>query len=236
MDLQDPSVTQCDPGSMVHDAPIRLSGSQLSIMQVTNIKQLHNTPQSAPQVRRPLHTALNQQSSLQPLSFQNPVYHLNNPTQAVPKVSVDSSLENLSVASSRSQNSEDLKLSGPSNSSMEDFTKRSTQSEDFARMGTKPDKKIPVALPRQNSTGQAQIRKLEQTGLGARAKAPQSLPHSASLRSTGSMSVASATMAAEPIQDGNRSRQQSSSSRESPVPKVRAVQRQQTQQVRPLLY
>ncbi|XP_053105684.1 ras GTPase-activating protein nGAP isoform X4 [Hemicordylus capensis] len=231
MDLQDPNVTQCDPGFMMREAPVRLSGSQLSVMQVANIKQLHSTPQSAPQVRRPLHSALNQQGSLQPLSFQNPVYHLNNPPQPMPKVSMDSSLENLSVTSSRSQNSEDLKLSGPSNSSMEDFTKRSTQSEDFSRRGTVLDKHIPVALPRQNSTGQAQIRKIDQAGLGARAKAPQSLPHSASLRSTGSMSVASATMAVEPIQNGNRSRQQSLSSRESPVPKVRAIQRQQTQQI-----
>ncbi|KAH0618256.1 hypothetical protein JD844_017285 [Phrynosoma platyrhinos] len=230
MDLQDPSVIQCDPGSMMHDAPVRLSGSQLSVIQVANIKQLHNTPQSAPQVRRPLHSAVNQQGSLQPLSFQNPVYHLNNPPQPMPKVSMDSSLENLSVTSSRSQNSEDLKLSGPSNSSMEDFTKRSTQSEDFSRRGTVLDKHMPIALPRQNSTGQTQIRKMDQAGLGARVKAPQSLPHSASLRSTGSMSVASATMAAEPLQNGNRSRQQSSSSRESPVPKVRAIQRQQTQQ------
>lgn len=231
MDLQDPSVTQCDPGFIMREAPVRLSGSQLSVTQVANIKQLHSTPQSAPQVRKPLHSALNQQGSLQPLSFQNPVYHLNNPSPPIPKVSMDSSLENLSVTSSRSQNSEDLKLSGPSNSSMEDFTKRSTQSEDFSWRGAMLEKHVPIALPRQNSTGQAQIRKMDQIGLGARAKAPQSLPHSASLRSTGSMSVASATMAVEPIQNGNRSRQQSSSSRESPVPKVRAIQRQQTQQV-----
>ncbi|CAI5776381.1 GTPase-activating nGAP isoform X1 [Podarcis lilfordi] len=231
MDLQDPNVVQCDSGSVMHDAPVRLSGSQLSVIQVANIKQLHSTPQSTPQVRRPLHTPLSQPGPLQALSFQNPVYHMNNPAQAMPKVSMDSSLENLSVTSSRSQNSEDLKLSGPSNSSMEDFTKRSTQSEDFPRRGTALDKHVPMVLPRQNSTGQAQIRKVDQAGLGARAKAPQSLPHSASLRSTGSVSVASATMAAEPLQNGNRSRQQSSSSRESPVPKVRAIQRQQTQQI-----
>ncbi|XP_008116003.1 ras GTPase-activating protein nGAP isoform X3 [Anolis carolinensis] len=227
MDLQDPNAAQCDPSSVMQDAPVRLSGSQLSVTQVANIKQLQNTPQSAPQVRRPLHAAVNQQGSLQALSFRNPVYHLNNPPQPMPKVSMDSSLENLSIPSSRSQNSEDLKLSGPSNSSMEDFAKRSTHSEDFSRQGAILDKHMPIALPRQNSTGQAQIRK---TGLGARVKTPQSLPHSASLRSTGSMSVASATMAAEPVQNGNRSRQQSSSSRESPVPKVRAIQQQQTQQ------
>ncbi|NXH76748.1 NGAP protein, partial [Hydrobates tethys] len=235
MDLQDSHTAHTDHASAMHDVPLRLAGSQLSITQVANIKQLwetQSTPQSAPQVRRPLHPALNQQGSLQPLSFQNPVYHLNNPTPPMPKASVDSSLENLSTASSRSRsNSEDFKLSGPSNSSMEDFTKRSTQSEDFSRRHTVPDKHVPIALPRQNSSSQAQIRKMDQAGLGARAKAPQSLPHSASLRSTGSMSAVSGAVVAEPIQNGSRSRQQSSSSRESPVPKVRAIQRQQTQQV-----
>ncbi|XP_032173179.1 ras GTPase-activating protein nGAP isoform X1 [Mustela erminea] len=235
MDLQDPHAAQVEHASVMLDVPVRLTGSQLSITQVASIKQLRetqSTPQSAPQVRRPLHPALNQPGSLQPLSFQNPVYHLNNPIPAMPKASVDSSLENLSTASSRSQsNSEDFKLSGPSNSSMEDFTKRSTQSEDFSRRHTVPDRHVPLALPRQNSTGQAHIRKMDQAGLGARAKAPPSLPHSASLRSTGSMSLASAALVAEPVQNGSRSRQQSSSSRESPVPKVRAIQRQQTQQV-----
>ncbi|XP_053324694.1 ras GTPase-activating protein nGAP isoform X2 [Spea bombifrons] len=235
MDLQDPAVNHGERSCMVQEPPLRFTGSQLSIAHVATIKQLRenqSTPQSAPQVRRPLHPALSQQSSLQPLSFQNPVYHLNNPPPSLPKASVDSSLENLSTASSRSQsNSEEFILSGPSNSSMEDFTKRSTQSEDFARRHTMPDRPIPIALPRQNSTGQAQIRKTDQAALGARAKAPQSLPHSASMRSTGSMSGISATLLAEPVQNGSRSRQQSTSSRESPVPKLRAVHRQQTQQV-----
>ncbi|CAH2311300.1 ras GTPase-activating nGAP isoform X1 [Pelobates cultripes] len=235
MDLQDPTVNHCERSSIVQEPPLRLTGSQLSIAHVTTIKQLREnqcTPQSAPQVRRPLHPALSQQSSLQPLSFQNPVYHLNNPPQTLPKASVDSSLENLSTASSRSQsNSEEFILSGPSNSSMEDFTKRSTHSEDFTRRHTMPDRPVPIALPRQNSTGQAQIRKTDQAALGARAKAPpQSLPHSASIRSTGSMSGISATLLAEPAQNGSRSRQQSTSSRESPVPKLRAIHRQQTQQ------
>ncbi|XP_040466529.1 ras GTPase-activating protein nGAP isoform X4 [Falco naumanni] len=226
MDLQDPHTAHSDHTSIMHDVPLRLAGSQLSVTQVANIKQLwetQSTPQSAPQVRRPLHPALNQQGSLQPLSFQNPVYHLNNPTPPLPKASVDSSLENLSTASSRSRsNSEDFKLSGPSNSSMEDFTKRSTQSEDFSRRHAVPDKHVPIALPRQNSSSQAQIRKMDQAGLGARAKAPQSLPHSASLRSTGSVSAVSGAVVTEPMQNGSRSRQQSSSSRESPVPKVQS--------------
>ncbi|KAM8930187.1 ras GTPase-activating protein nGAP isoform 2-T2 [Pelodytes ibericus] len=236
MDLQDPTVNHSERSSIIQEPPLRLTGSQLSIAHIATIKQLRenqSTPQSAPQVRRPLHPALSQQSSLQPLSFQNPVYHLNNPPPTLPKASVDSSLENLSMASSRSQsNSEEFILSGPSNSSMEDFTKRSTQSEDFTRRHTLPDRPVPIALPRQNSTGQAQIRKTDQAALGARAKAPpQSLPHSASIRSTGSMSGISATLLAEPVQNGSRSRQQSTSSRESPVPKLRAIHRQQTQQV-----
>ncbi|XP_030311200.1 ras GTPase-activating protein nGAP isoform X3 [Calypte anna] len=200
MDLQDPHTSHSDNSSIMHEVPLRLAGSQLSVTQVANIKQLWET-QSTP--------------------------------QSAPQVSVDSSLENLSTASSQSRsNSEDLKLSGPSNSSMEDFTKRSTQSEDFSRRHAVLDKHpVPIALPRQNSSSQAQIRKMDQAGLGARAKAPQSLPHSASLRSTGSMSGVSGAMVTEPVQNGNRSRQQSSSSRESPVPKVRAIQRQQTQQV-----
>ncbi|XP_075278691.1 ras GTPase-activating protein nGAP isoform X4 [Opisthocomus hoazin] len=235
MDLQDPHPAHSDHASALHDVPLRLAGSQLSVTPVTTIKQLwdtQSTPQSAPQVRRPLHPALNQQGSLQPLSFQNPVYHLNNPTPPMPKASVDSSLENLSTASSRSRsNSEDFKLSGPSNSSMEDFAKRSTQSEDFSRRHAVPDKHVPIALPRQNSSSQAQIRRVDQGGLGARAKAPRTLPHSASLRSTGSVAGVPGAVVAEPVQNGSRSRQQSSSSRESPVPKVRAIQRQQTQQV-----
>ncbi|XP_029818112.1 ras GTPase-activating protein nGAP isoform X4 [Manacus vitellinus] len=235
MDLQDPHTTHGDSGSMMHDVPLRLAGSQLSVTQVANIKQLwdtQSTPQSAPQVRRPLHPAWNQQGSLRPLSFQNPVYQLNNPSPPMAKASVDSSPENLSTASSRSRsNSEDFKPSGRSNSSLEDSAKRSSQSEDSARRPTGTDKHVPVVLPRQNSSSQAQIRKMDQTVLGTRAKTLHTLTHSPSLRSTGSMSGASGAMGTEPIQNGNRSRHQSSSSRESPVPKVRAIQRQQTQQV-----
>lgn len=227
MNLQDPNVAQCESGSMMHEAPVRLSGSQISVIQVANIKQLR-TPQTAPQVRRPLPSALNQQGILHALFFQNPVYHLNN-CQPIPKVSMESSLDLLSVTSTRSLNSEDLNLSVLSNSSMEDYAKRSTLNEDFPGQGTLLDKR---AMPApQNYTVQVQIHKADQASSSSRIRSPHSLPHSASLRSTGSKSVASAAMAMEPLQEGNQSQQQSSSSRESPVPKVRAIQRQQTQQV-----
>ncbi|XP_053806686.1 ras GTPase-activating protein nGAP isoform X1 [Vidua chalybeata] len=235
MDLQDPHTAHSDTASMIHDVPLRLAGSQLSVTQVANIKQLwdtQSTPQSAPQVRRPLHPAWNQQGSLRPLSFQNPVYQLNNPIPPTAKASVDSSPENLSTASSRSRsNSEDFKPSGRSNSSLEDSAKRSSQSEDSARRPVGLDKHVPVVLPRQNSSSQAQIHKMDQAVLGTRAKTLHTLTHSPSLRSTGSVSGASGALGMEPIQNGSRSRHQSSSSRESPVPKVRAIQRQQTQQV-----
>ncbi|XP_010131292.1 PREDICTED: ras GTPase-activating protein nGAP [Buceros rhinoceros silvestris] len=224
MDLQDPHTAHGDPTSVMYNVPLRLAGSQFWETQ--------STPQSAPQVRRPLHPASNPQGSFQPLSFQNPVYQLNNPSPPMLKASVDSSLENLSSASSRSRsNSEVFMLSSAVISSMEDFSKRNTQSEDFSQRYAIPDVKIPIALPRQNSSSQAQIRKVDQGGLGARAKAPQSLQHSASLHSTGSVSGVSGAMVTEAMHNGTQSWQQSSSSRESPVPKVRAIQRQQIQQV-----
>ncbi|NXE90931.1 NGAP protein, partial [Menura novaehollandiae] len=235
MDLQDPHTAHSDTASMMHDVPLRLAGSQLSVTQVANIKQLwdtQSTPQSAPQVRRPLHPAWNQQGSLRPLSFQNPVYQLNNPSLPMAKASVDSSPEDLSAVSSQSHsNSEDFKPSGHSNSSLEDSAKRSSQSEDSSRRAVGADKHVPVVLPCQNSSSQAQIHKMDQAALGARAKTAHTLTHSPSLRSTGSVSGASGAMGTEPVQNGSRSRHQSSSSRESPVPKVRAIQRQQTQQV-----
>ncbi|XP_060088475.1 ras GTPase-activating protein nGAP isoform X8 [Heteronotia binoei] len=253
MDLQDPSVPQSFPACMIHDSTLSSSGSHLSVGEVAGMKVFYGMPQSAPQSRRPLKSPVSQPSNLQPLSFQNPVYHLSNPSMPLPTVpqpvpqpipppqmstptpshqkstmSVDSSLENISMTSSRSQHSDDLKMSSPGNGSMEDITRRSVKSEDFSWRGALAEKRIPVALPRQSSTGQVPARKMEQAGLGARAKA---LPHSASVRSTGSISAASAAMTTEPLQNGNRSQQLSSSSRESPVPKVRAIQRQQTQQI-----
>ncbi|KAK6484681.1 ras GTPase-activating protein nGAP isoform X3 [Huso huso] len=252
MDLQDSHMSHSERVS-IHEVSARLAGSQLSVghPHPHNQQQHHhqapakpppreaqNMPQSAPQIRRPLHSALSHQGSLQPLSFQNPVYHLSNPPQQA--CGPDSSSENLSTESSRSHsNSEDfagaVKLSAPSNSSMEDFSRGSTQSEDCApRRHTVPDRHampLPVALPRQNSAGQAQIVRVEQqshSGSGG-ARTPRSLPHSASLRSTSSVTGIPVPVEAS-LHNGNRSRQQSTSSRESPVPKARMVHKQQPPQ------
>ncbi|XP_069793782.1 ras GTPase-activating protein nGAP isoform X3 [Narcine bancroftii] len=240
VDLQSTPVAQgTDSIPLVPGVPARLPGSQASVAQTATIKQLREVQsgaQSAPQVRRPLHPALSQQSSLQPLSFQNPVYQLSNPPAASGRAGMDSSSENLSTTSSRSHtNSEELisKLSGPSNSSIEDFAKRSAHSEDFSKRHAVPDRNnVPVALPRQNSVGPSQLRRTELSGSSGRAKAPRSLPLSASQRSTGSM-TGLPSISPEPPHSENRSRQPSTSSRgESPLPKVRAVHRQQqTQQV-----
>ncbi|XP_059840846.1 ras GTPase-activating protein nGAP isoform X3 [Hypanus sabinus] len=235
VDLQSTAVTQgTNSVPVVSSVQVRQLGSQASITHTANIKQLRELQsgaQSAPQIRRPLHPALNQQSSLQPLSFQNPVYQLNNPPAGSSKTGMDSSSENLSSSSSRSHtNSEELisKLSGPSNSSIEDFAKRSAYSEDYTKRHTMPDRNnLPVALPRQNSIGHSQLRRTDLSGSSSRAKAPHLLPLSLSQRSTGSIAGLAST-SPEPPHNENRSRQPSTSSKgESPVPKVRAVHRQQ---------
>ncbi|XP_064848775.1 ras GTPase-activating protein nGAP-like isoform X3 [Oncorhynchus masou masou] len=277
VDLQDSHMVQSGQGPL-HEAPPRLSrvGSQVSIghpHQATTPQShqaLHqkpslrdNLPQSAPQVRRPLHPSLSQQKSLQPLSFQNPVYHLSNLTQqqqhtavhstthsghshSVHSLQPGSSSENLSTDSSRSHSNSEVEFGGgnkggrvPSNSSLEEFSQRSTQSEDCStpRRHTLPDHQggaHAVAVPRQNSTGTAHIVRVEQqsrNGGSGGARTPHSLPHSASLRSSSSINTEPMPI---PIQaqpgagTGGHSHQQSTCSMESPVPPVRSVAKQQT--------
>uniref|UniRef100_A0A8C7VZC2 RAS protein activator like 2 n=1 Tax=Oncorhynchus mykiss TaxID=8022 RepID=A0A8C7VZC2_ONCMY len=256
VDLQDSHMVQSGQGPLpLHEAPPRLSrvGSQVSIghpHQATTPQShqaLHqkpslrdNLPQSAPQVRRPLHPSLSQQKSLQPLSFQNPVYHLMHSLQP------GSSSENLSTDSSRSHSNSEVEFGGgnkggrvPSNSSLEEFSQRSTQSEDCStpRRHTLPDHQggaHAVAVPRQNSTGTAHIVRVEQqsrSGGSGGARTPHSLPHSASLRSSSSINTEPMPI---PIQaqpgagTGGHSHQQSTCSMESPVPPVRSVAKQQT--------
>uniref|UniRef100_A0A4W4ECJ4 RAS protein activator like 2 n=1 Tax=Electrophorus electricus TaxID=8005 RepID=A0A4W4ECJ4_ELEEL len=97
VDLQDSHLLQGPPGPLsLHEAPPRLGcvGSQASIEPlpaqpqpslVKAVAARDSLPQSVPQSRRPLPPTLSQQRSLQPLSFQNPVYHLSNPPQASPR-------------------------------------------------------------------------------------------------------------------------------------------------------
>uniref|UniRef100_A0A3P8ZWC5 RAS protein activator like 2 n=1 Tax=Esox lucius TaxID=8010 RepID=A0A3P8ZWC5_ESOLU len=217
VDLQDPHTVHSGQGPLpLHDAPLRLSrvGSQVSVghpHQATTSQShqaLHqkpalrdNLPQSAPQVRRPLPPSLSQQRSLQPLSFQNPVYHLSNLTQqqqqhiaahstahsvhSVRSLQPDSSSENLSTDSSRSHsNSEAESGAGsqaarvrrvPSNSSLEEYSRQSTQSEDCST----PRRHAPnehsagahaVAVARQSTTGTAHIVRVEQQSRGGSAE------------------------------------------------------------------
>ncbi|XP_029971575.1 ras GTPase-activating protein nGAP isoform X3 [Salarias fasciatus] len=192
-------------------------------------------PQSAPQARRPLHPSLGQQRSLQPLSFQNPVYHLSNPAQR-PAHSPrrDSSSENLSTESSHNShsNSDDfgsqagVKGRAASNSSLDELgSRRSTQSEDCSTPRRRAPPDLPpgaataVAVPRQSSTaGTAHIVKVEQQSRGGGgARTPRSHPHSASLRSSSSANTEPTPTAA------HASRQQSACSAENMAPPPRSA-------------
>uniref|UniRef100_A0A3B4X9F7 Ras GTPase-activating protein nGAP-like n=1 Tax=Seriola lalandi dorsalis TaxID=1841481 RepID=A0A3B4X9F7_SERLL len=224
-----------------HEAPPRLS-------RVAPPRD--GQPQSAPQVRRPLHPSLSQQRSLQPLSFQNPVYHLSNPTHSLSTRSAhslrqDSSSENLSTESSHNShsNSDDygsqvgVKGRVASNSSLDELgSRRSTQSEECStpRRNVPPD--LPpgvataVAIPRQSTTaGTAHIVKVEQQSRGgAGARAPRSLPHSASLRSSSSANT-------EPTPtSGHMNRQQSTCSVENMAPPPRSATKQPQQVASPV--
>ncbi|CAK6982984.1 ras GTPase-activating protein nGAP, partial [Scomber scombrus] len=225
VDLQDAQSAAGPPPH--HEAPPRLSrvGSQASIGHappphtyphsnpLTPQPAPHQSkaavregqPQSAPQVRRPLHASLSQQRSLQPLSFQNPVYHLSNPahslTRSAHSLRHDSSSENLSTESSHNShsNSDDYgsqvgaKGRAASSSSLDEFGgRRSAQSEEsltprrLAPTDLPPGAATAVAIPRQIATaGTAHIVKVEQQSRGG-ARTPRSVPHTSSLRSSSS--------------------------------------------------
>lgn len=260
MDLQDSYLAQGHPvPNPLNEAPPRLGrvGSQASIGPVPpphlhqppvhpKVPQLRdNLPQSAPQVRRPIHPSLSQQRSLQPLSFQNPVYHLSNlhaqsthstqSTHSAQSLQPDSSSENLSTGSSRSASPSASGGRGatprarmPSTSSVEEeLSRKSIQGQETppptARwhppLADQHSGAQVVAVPRQSSAGTAHIVKVEQQSRGvglvagnAGARTPRSLPHSTSLRSSSSVNT-------EPMQQsGERSRQQSTCSRDGSVP------------------
>ncbi|XP_054870466.1 ras GTPase-activating protein nGAP isoform X2 [Amphiprion ocellaris] len=243
-----------------HEAPPRLSrvGSQASIGQApppaayphsnpltpqpaphqAKAPPRDSQPQSAPQVRRPLHPSVGQQRSLQPLSFQNPVYHLSNPAHSLSTSSAhslrqDSSSENLSTESSHNShsNSDDfgsqvgVKGRAPSTSSLDESGSR--RSEDcstprrHALLELPPGAATAVAIPRQSTTaGTAHIVKVEQQSRGGGARTPRSLPHSASLRSSSSAN----TEPTPTVALGNRQP-------ENVAPLPRSVAKQPTPQV-----
>ncbi|XP_068197788.1 ras GTPase-activating protein nGAP isoform X3 [Antennarius striatus] len=256
VDLQDAVSAHGAPPH--HEAPPRLSraGSQASIGHaplgyphsnpVTPKPLPHQgqapprdgPPQSAPAARRPLPPALGRERSLQPLSFQNPVYHLSNPAHAPPTRSAhDSSSENLSTESSHDSrsNSDDLgsqvgvKGRVPSSSSLDEpGSRRSLQSEESATPRRHALPELPpgaataVAIPRQSTTaGTAHIVKVEtQSRGGGGARTPRSIPHSASLRSSSSANT-------EPTPaSGPAPRQQTASPGENLTPPTRTASKQ----------
>ncbi|XP_036451959.1 ras GTPase-activating protein nGAP isoform X3 [Colossoma macropomum] len=263
MDLQDSHLLQGPAGPLpLHEASPRLGrvGSQASIgplspppthlhhpqqQQQQQPPQEDSLPQSAPQVRQPLHQSLSQQRSLQPLCFQNPVYHLSNlhTAQACSARSLppNSSSENLSTTGSSRSASPGACGPMPRNrlpsaaSSLDEEKprhKRPQSGEETLPASSGPHRwplgAKAMAEARQQSTGTAHIVKVEQqsrshvaVGNGG-SRLPRSLPHSASLRSSSSINT-------EPLQQsGGGSRQQSTCSRDSPGPSGRS-NRQQVQ-------
>lgn len=257
VDLQDAQSPRGPVGQPTHDEALpRLSktGSQTSIgcppprpkyphsNPVTPQPAAHQArasprdgqPQSAPQVRRPLHPSLSQQRSLQPLSFQNPVYHLSNPAHCL---SAHSSSENLSTESSHNShsNSEDfgsqvgVRACAGSNSCPDELgSRRSTQSEECLTplRHVLPDLPLgaatAVAIPRQGTTaGTAHIIKVEQQSRGGGgARVLRSAPQSASLCSNSSANT-------EPTPTtGHAPRQQSTCSIENIAVSLRGATKQ----------
>ncbi|XP_014910423.1 ras GTPase-activating protein nGAP isoform X4 [Poecilia latipinna] len=264
VDLQDSESLHGPKGPPVpHEAPPRLSrvGSQASIgpapppvtyphsNPVTPQPATHQSkapsrdgqPQSAPQVRRPLPPSLSQQRSLQPLSFQNPVYHLSNAAHSLSARSAqslqhDSSSDNLSTESSHNSHSHSddfgSQVGGKgrvaSNSSLDEVgSRRSTQSEECSTPRRHPPPDLPlgaataVAIPRQTATaGTAHIVKVEQQSRGGGgARTPRSQPQSASLRSSSSANT-------EPTPSN---RQPSTSALENVTPPSRSAAKQSPQ-------
>lgn len=248
VDLQDAQNLRGPAGAPPHhEAPPRLSrvGSQASIGHAAPpVNYSHSNPltpqpaphqvkapprdgqpQSAPQVRRPLHASLSQQRSLQPLSFQNPVYQLSNPAHSLRH---ESSSENLSTESSHNShsNSDDFgsqvgaKGRVPSNSSLDEAGSR--QSEEcstprrHALQDLPPGTATAVAIPRQSTTaGTAHIIKVEQQSKGGGTRTPRSVAQSASLRSSSSANTE------PPPTTGHVNRQPSTCSVENVAPPPR---------------
>uniref|UniRef100_A0A674NXE3 RAS protein activator like 2 n=1 Tax=Takifugu rubripes TaxID=31033 RepID=A0A674NXE3_TAKRU len=122
-----------------------------------------NQPQSAPQVRR-LRAAVGQQHPLQPLSFQNPVYHLSTPphctaTSTPPHCTATSTPPHCTATRSSSEN---------------------LSSESSQARGKLPAATAVAILCQNSAAGTAHVIKVEQQSrAGGGATAPQSLAQSA---------------------------------------------------------
>ncbi|KAI4888201.1 hypothetical protein NFI96_021325 [Prochilodus magdalenae] len=262
VDLQDSHLLQGLSAPLLHEPPQKLDrvGSQASIGPLPPppphlhhpqqqqhprehkavVAPWENLPQSAPQVRRPLHPSLSQQRSLQPLSFQNPVYHLSNlhtaqarSSRSLPR---NSSSENLSTTGSSCSVSPGASVNcGPTARNRLPSAASSLEEEESSRKGPQGEENNPpapnspfrwplgtqaMAEARQRSAGTAHIIKVEQQSRSQAAvgnggpRPTKSMPHCASLRSSSSISINTDPQQ----QSGGCSRQQSTGSRDSPGP------------------
>ncbi|XP_051984664.1 ras GTPase-activating protein nGAP isoform X3 [Xyrauchen texanus] len=269
MDLQDSYLPQGHPApTSLHEAPQRLGqvGSQASIGPLPpphqyqtaihpKVPQLRdNLPQSAPQVRRPLHLSLSQQRSLQPLSFQNPVYHLSNLhaqsmhstqcTHSVQFLQPDSSSENLSTGSSHSASPSTSgrcatpRARMPSISSVEEeLNHKSIQGQETPPLTARWHPPLAdsnsgaqvVAVPRQSSTGTAHIVKVEQQSREAGLAGGNVGARTPRSLPHSTSLHSSSSINTEPMQhSGDRPKQQSMCSRNSSVPGGRGIKQVQS--------
>ncbi|XP_049339105.1 ras GTPase-activating protein nGAP isoform X3 [Astyanax mexicanus] len=191
-----------------------------------------NLPQSAPQVRRPLHSTVIQQCGLQPLSFQNPVYHLSNlhvsQARLAGPLQSDASSENLSTTGSSCSASPGATPRNcmPSTANSVDEAgpgPRGVQGEEVPTVAVSepnhwPPEAQAVAEARQRCAGTAHIIKVEQQSRGQAAAGNgaswllKSVSHSTPLHGTASLNTESQQ------QSSACNRQQSTCSRESPRP------------------
>ncbi|KAL7876392.1 hypothetical protein AOLI_G00113550 [Acnodon oligacanthus] len=230
-------------GSQASIGPLSPPSSHLHHPQQQHPPQEDNLPQSALQARQPLHHSLSQQRSLQPLCFQNPVYHLSNlhTAQACSARSLPPNCSSENLSTTGSSRSASPGACGPIPRNRLPSTASSLNEERLRRKGpqseeeTLPASNGPQCWPlgakamaeaRQQSTGTAHIVKVEQqsrshvaVGNGG-SRLPRYLPHSASLRSGSSINT-------EPLQQsGGGSRQQSVCCRDSPGPSRRSNRQQ----------
>uniref|UniRef100_A0A8B9HWL9 Disabled homolog 2-interacting protein C-terminal domain-containing protein n=1 Tax=Astyanax mexicanus TaxID=7994 RepID=A0A8B9HWL9_ASTMX len=215
------------------ETPPRVSrvGSQTFIDQA-EVAPGVNLPQSAPQVRRPLHSTVIQQCGLQPLSFQNPVYHLSNlhvsQARLAGPLQSDASSENLSTTGSSCSASPGATPRNcmPSTANSVDEAgpgPRGVQGEEVPTVAVSepnhwPPEAQAVAEARQRCAGTAHIIKVEQQSRGQAAAGNgaswllKSVSHSTPLHGTASLNTESQQ------QSSACNRQQSTCSRESPRP------------------
>uniref|UniRef100_A0A3B3QAH6 RAS protein activator like 2 n=1 Tax=Paramormyrops kingsleyae TaxID=1676925 RepID=A0A3B3QAH6_9TELE len=240
MDLQDLQLSH-DKGTPQRERSVRLScmGPQMSVgilrlphasLHSLNLgpSMLSDLPQSVPQMRKPLHPMVKQQSNSRPLCFQNPVYQLVNlPVQSEKSFHPGSSSESLNMESMRGlscfKEFFQSNMSIASNSSIEECDHGSALSKECftpCQLG-QPE---PDTLPQPAGLSPQSHLNTHHVVMGAQVcssdglQAPYTLPHSSPLQSNKSTSKGAL--------HNDCSCQHSASSRDSPISLAREPNKQ----------